>query len=126
MSRNSIDSLLRETRRFAPPPEFAAGSIASPELYEQAAADRVGFWADQARDLLHWHSPFTQSLDWSNPPFAKWFADGTLNVAYNCLDRHVIAGNGDRVAFHWEGENGDTASFTYAIDFVDELEEATQ
>jgi acetyl-CoA synthetase len=74
----------------------------------------VAFWADTAREMLHWHRPFTQSLDWSNPPFAKWFADGRLNVAYNCLDRHVLAGNGDRVAFHWEGENGDTRTLTYS------------
>jgi acetyl-CoA synthetase len=110
---NSIDSLLHESRRFAPSAEFAAQAIAKPELYEAAAADRLGFWADQAR-RLHWHEPFTQTLDWSNPPFAKWFADGKLNVAYNCLDRHVLAGNGDRVAIHWEGEPGDSRSFTYA------------
>jgi acetyl-CoA synthetase len=114
MSINSIDSLLLETRRFPPPPEFASGGIASADLYERAAEDRVQFWADTSRDLLHWHHPFTQTLDWSNPPFAKWFADGTLNVAYNCLDRHVLAGNGDRVAFHWEGENGDTRTLTYS------------
>jgi acetyl-CoA synthetase len=110
---NSIDSLLHESRRFAPSAEFAAQAIAKPELYEAAAADRLGFWADQAR-RLHWHEPFSQTLDWSNPPFAKWFTDGKLNVAYNCLDRHVLAGNGDRVAIHWEGEPGDSRSFTYA------------
>jgi acetyl-CoA synthetase len=114
MSTNSIDSLLHESRRFPPSDEFAAHSIASPELYAQAKEDRVGFWADRARELLHWHKPFTQTLDWSNPPFAKWFADGHLNVAYNCLDRHVEAGNGDRVAIHWEGEPGDSRSITYA------------
>jgi acetyl-CoA synthetase len=114
MSTNSIDSLLLETRRFPPPAEFALGGVASADLYERAAQDRVQFWADTSRDLLHWHHPFTQTLDWSNPPFAKWFADGSLNVAYNCLDRHVLAGNGDRVAFHWEGENGDTRTLTYA------------
>jgi acetyl-CoA synthetase len=114
MPSNSIDSLLRETRRFPPSEDFAANAVADESLYERAAADRVGFWADQARELLHWHKPFTQTLDWSDAPFAKWFADGRINVAYNCLDRHVLAGNGDRVAFHWEGENGDTATFTYA------------
>jgi acetyl-CoA synthetase len=112
-SMTSIDSLLHESRRFQPSAEFAANAIAKPELYEAAAADRLGFWADQAR-RLHWHEPFTQTLDWSNPPFAKWFADGKLNVAYNCLDRHVLAGNGDRVAIHWEGEPGDSRSYTYA------------
>jgi acetyl-CoA synthetase len=113
MSNSSIDSLQNETRVFAPSPEFAASAIADPALYERAAADRLGFWADQAREL-HWHTPFTQTLDWSNPPFAKWFDDGELNVAYNCLDRHVLAGNGDRVAFHWEGEPGDNRTVTYA------------
>ena len=114
MSTNSIDSLLHESRRFPPEPEFSTRAIAKPEIYDEAKADRVGFWADQARELLHWHKPFTETLDWSNAPFAKWFADGELNVAYNCLDRHVLAGNGDRVAIHWEGEPGDSRSITYA------------
>ena len=109
----SIDSLLHEYRRFPPTPEFTKNAVATPALAEAAAADQLGFWADQARQL-HWHTPFTQTLDWSNAPFAKWFGDGTLNVAYNCLDRHVLAGNGDRVAFHWEGEPGDSRSLTYA------------
>ncbi len=104
----SIDSLLHEERHFPPSAEFTAHAIAKPELYEAAAKDRLGFWADQARTLLHWHKPFTKTLDWSDAPFAKWFADGQLNVAYNCLDRHVEAGLGDRVAIHWEGEPGDT------------------
>ena len=113
MSTTSIDSLLHENRRFAPDPAFAANAVAQPELYDAARADRLGFWADRAREL-HWHTPFTQTLDWSNPPFARWFHDGELNVAYNCLDRHVLAGNGDRVAIHWEGEPGDTRTITYA------------
>ena len=113
MSTPPIDSLLLETRRFAPSAEFAAAAEAKPELYDEARADRRGFWADRAREL-HWHRPFTQTLDWSQPPVARWFADGQINVAYNCLDRHVLAGNGDRVALHWEGEPGDTRSFTYA------------
>src|SRR5690242_14321109 len=103
---SQIDHLLSETRRFAPSRDFAAEAVGTAELYERAAADREGFWAEQARELLHWHTPFTQGLDWSNPPFATWFADGELNVAYNCLDRHVEAGNGDRVALLWEGEPG--------------------
>lgn len=111
---NTIDNLLHETRRFAPSDEFTQNAVATAELYERAAADRLGFWADQARELVHWHTPFTRTLDWSNPPFAKWFDDGELNVAYNCLDRHVLAGNGDRVAIHWEGEPGDSRSITYA------------
>ena len=109
-----IDHLLDESRRFAPTPEFAAQSIAKPELYTDAAADRLGFWADQARELLYWHKPFTKTLDWTNPPFAKWFEDGHLNVAYNCLDRHVLAGDGDRVALYWEGEPGDSRAISYA------------
>ncbi|HEY2555897.1 MAG TPA: acetate--CoA ligase [Diaminobutyricibacter sp.] len=111
---NTIDNLLHEERRFPPTEEFAAQAVASADLYERASADRLGFWADQSRELLHWHKPFTKSLDWSNPPFATWFDDGELNVAYNCLDRHVLAGNGDRVAIHWEGEPGDSRSITYA------------
>jgi len=82
-------------------------------LYEQAKADRLGFWADQAQ-ALHWHKPFSQTLDFSNPPFAKWFADGQLNASFNCLDRHVLAGRGDKVALIFEGEPGDSKTFTYA------------
>ena len=116
---SQIDHLLNETRRFAPSAEFAANAAADASLYERAAADREGFWADQAREL-HWHTPFTQVLDWSNPPFAEWFADGELNVAYNCLDRHVEAGNGDRIALRWEGEPGDQRNVTYA-ELTDEV-----
>ncbi|MEX8032583.1 acetate--CoA ligase [Microbacterium sp. 20-116] len=116
---SQIDHLLNETRRFAPPADFAAQAVAHRDLYERAAADREGFWAEQAREL-HWHSPFTQVLDWSNPPFAEWFADGELNVAYNCLDRHVEAGNGDRIALRWEGEPGDQRNVTYA-ELTDEV-----
>lgn len=114
MPSNSIDSLLHESRRFAPSEAFSAASEASADLYSSAKEDRVEFWADKAREYIHWHEPFTETLDWSTPPFAKWFADGELNVAYNCLDRHVLAGNGDRVAIHWEGEPGDSRSITYA------------
>ena len=110
----NIDTLLHESRRFPPTPEFAAETAATSELYTEAQKDPATFWADQARNLLHWHKPFTKSLDWSNPPFAKWFEDGELNVAYNCLDRHVLAGNGDRVALYFEGEPGDSRSYTYA------------
>src|SRR5690606_40367980 len=109
---SQIDHLLNEDRRFAPSERFAAEAVATADLYARAAADREGFWADQARDL-HWHTPFTRVLDWSNPPFAEWFPDGELNVAYNCLDRHVEAGNGDRVALLWEGEPGDDRRVTY-------------
>ncbi len=119
---SQIDHLLTENRRFAPSPEFAANAIGTAELYAQADADREAFWAEQARSL-HWHTPFTQVLDWSNPPFAQWFADGELNVAYNCLDRHVEAGNGDRVALLWEGEPGDERRITYA-ELTDEVKRA--
>jgi len=109
-----IESLLREDRRFPPPAEIAASSVATPEMLQRAAKDRLGFWGDVAREQLSWSTPFTQTLDWSGAPVAKWFADGELNVAANCLDRHVAAGLGDRVAIHWEGEPGDTRSITYA------------
>jgi acetyl-CoA synthetase len=109
-----IDTLQHEVRRFAPSAEFAASSVATPALYEQGAADPEGFWADQARELLHWETDFTRTLDWDNAPFAKWFVGGRLNVAWNCLDRHVDAGRGDRIALHWEGEPGDSRSISYA------------
>ncbi|MCX6502738.1 MAG: acetate--CoA ligase [Microbacterium sp.] len=117
---SQIDHLLNETRRFAPSAEFAENAVASGELYAEAGADREAFWGRQARELLDWQTPFTQVLDWTNPPFAQWFADGTLNVAYNCLDRHVAAGNGDRVALLWEGEPGDERRITYA-ELTDEV-----
>jgi len=114
MSANSIDSLQHEGRHFPPSDAFVSTAVATPDLYSEAKRDRLGFWADKSRELLHWHTPFTETLDWSDAPFARWFADGELNVAYNCLDRHVIAGNGDRVAIHWEGEPGDSRTLTYA------------
>ncbi|GHF62700.1 acetyl-coenzyme A synthetase [Streptomyces mashuensis] len=113
MSNESLASLLKEERRFAPPAALAAEANVTAEAYEQARADRLGFWATQAR-RLSWETEPTQVLDWSDPPFAKWFADGRLNVAYNCVDRHVENGHGDRVALHFEGEPGDTRSLTYA------------
>ena len=111
---SQIDHLFSETRRFAPEAQFASDAVGTADLYARAAEDREGFWGDQARELLHWHTPFTRVLDWSNPPFAEWFGDGELNVAYNCLDRHVEAGAGERVALLWEGENGDERRVTYA------------
>src|SRR3954451_21292564 len=101
------------TRRFPPPEELAAQANVGPEVYEEAAHDRLVFWEKQAR-RLSWDKEWDQVLDWSNPPFAKWFVGGKLNVAYNCLDRHVEAGHGDQVAYHWEGEPGDTRTLTYA------------
>ncbi|WP_344122461.1 acetate--CoA ligase [Streptomyces blastmyceticus] len=113
MSNESLANLLKEERRFAPPADLAENANVTAEAYEQAKADRLGFWAAQAR-RLSWETEPTETLDWSNPPFAKWFADGRLNVAYNCVDRHVENGLGDRVAIHFEGEPGDTRTITYA------------
>ncbi|AQW51816.1 acetyl-CoA synthetase [Streptomyces hygroscopicus] len=113
VSNESLANLLREERRFAPPAKLTANANVTAEAYERAKADRLGFWAEQAR-RLSWATAPTETLDWSNPPFAKWFADGKLNVAYNCVDRHVENGLGDRVALHFEGEPGDTRSLTYA------------
>jgi acetyl-CoA synthetase len=99
---------------YPPPPEFAAQANATDELYREAEQDRLAFWAKQA-ERLSWDTPFTEVLDWSDAPFAKWFVGGKLNVAYNCVDRHVEAGNGDRVAIHWEGEPvGDSRTLTYS------------
>ena len=109
-----LENLLVEERRFPPSPEFAAQANAHRDLYAWASADRVGFWADQARQLVSWNTPFTQTLDWSEAPFARWFADGTLNACDNAVDRHVREGLGDRVALHFEGEPGDTRTITYA------------
>ena len=102
-----------EDRRFAPDPTFTAQAIAQPGIYQEAKQDRLAFWAKQA-NKLHWHKPFTHTLDWHDAPFARWFYDGEINVAYNCLDRHVAEGRGDRVAIHFEGEPGDSRSYTYA------------
>ncbi|MGE5830585.1 MAG: acetate--CoA ligase [Micromonosporaceae bacterium] len=109
----TLANLLRESRQFPPPAELAARANVTADAYDRAQADRLGFWAEQA-DRLHWHRRWDQVLDWANPPFAKWFVGGQLNLAYNCLDRHVLAGRGDRVAYHWEGEPGDTRTITYA------------
>jgi acetyl-CoA synthetase len=113
VSNESLANLLKEERRFAPPAGLAADANVTAEAYEQAKADRLGFWAEQARRLT-WATEPSETLDWTNPPFAKWFADGKLNVAYNCVDRHVENGLGDRVALHFEGEPGDARSITYA------------
>ena len=107
-----LDNLGTEDRTFPPSAEFAANANLSAEAYERAAADPEAFWAEQANRLT-WATPFTQVLDWSDAPHAKWFADGELNVAVNCVDRHVDAGHGEQVAIHWEGEPGDTRTITY-------------
>jgi acetyl-CoA synthetase len=99
--------------RFEPPAEFRAQALLSdPEVYERAGADPQAWWAEQA-EQLHWFRGWDSVLDDSNPPFYKWFVGGTLNVSYNCLDRHVEAGLGQRVAFHWRGEGGEEREITY-------------
>jgi acetyl-CoA synthetase len=111
---------LLQVEKFPPPTGFAAAAqVSDPAIYEQAAADPEAWWATQARERLHWDTPFSSVLDDSNPPFYTWFADGTINVSYNCLDRHVLAGRGDRVAFYWRGEEGEERELTYAELFND-------
>ena len=108
-----LDDLM-EVETFDPPAQFREQAlIRDPDIYAQANADPEAYWAARAREL-HWHRPFTKVLDDSNPPFFKWFADGELNVSYNCVDRHVEAGHGDRVAYHWHGEEGEARAITYA------------
>src|SRR5215210_6216770 len=105
---------LLEQETFPPPEEFRERAVVSdPSTYDAAERDDEGFWAQQA-EALHWDRRWDQVLDWSNPPFAKWFEGGRLNVSYNCLDRHVEAGLGERVAFHWRGEGGEERDLTYA------------
>ena len=117
---STLSNLSSEERRFEPPAEFAEHANLTAEAYERAGADRLAFWAEQA-ERLDWGKRWDQVLDWSNPPFAKWFVGATLNASVNCLDRHVDAGRGDRVAFHWIGEpDGDTRAITYA-DLLDEV-----
>ena len=105
---------LLEVDRFPPPDQFREQALLSdPAVYERAAADPEGWWEEQAQQL-HWFHPWGRVLDDSEPPFCKWFTGGRLNVSYNCLDRHVLAGRGERVAFHWRGEEGRERSITYA------------
>ena len=122
MSDETLSNLAREERRFPPPDGFAETANVTEQTYVDADADRDAFWAEQAKRLT-WGTEPTEVLDWSNPPFAKWYADGTLNAAYNCLDRHVENGLGDRIAFHFEGEPGDTRTLTYA-DLTREVKQA--
>src|SRR5215207_3780031 len=105
---------LLEQEKFPPPDGFREQAVVSDDsIYEEADQDYEGFWAKQA-EALDWEQKWDQVLDWSDPPNAKWFVGGKLNVAYNCVDRHVEAGNGDRVAFHWRGEEGEELDVTYA------------
>ncbi|HEU4944928.1 MAG TPA: acetate--CoA ligase, partial [Solirubrobacterales bacterium] len=108
-------SELLEVERFEPSEEFRQRALlGDPAVYEQAGADPEAWWLRQATELLDWAQEPSEGLDESNPPFYKWFADGRLNASANCLDRHVEAGNGDRVAFHWRGEEGEERDLTYA------------
>src|ERR1700754_978170 len=104
---------LLDQERFAPPDDFKEQAVVSDAAIYEQAEDYEAFWAQRA-EALHWDTKWDQVLDWSNPPFAKWFVGGKLNVAYNCVDRHVEAGNGDRVAYHWRGEEGEEVDITYA------------
>jgi len=117
----SLSNLLSETRTFPPTPEFAAAANAKPEIYDEAERDRLAFWEKQAGEL-HWFKKWDTVLEWK-APFAKWFVGGKLNASYNALDRHVIEGRGDRVAFYFEGEPGDTKVLTYA-DMLREVKKA--
>ena len=110
----SEESLSASHPTFPADPAFSAQANGTAQMYDEAAANHEGFWAEQARRYVTWSTDFTQTLDWSEAPFAKWFVGGELNAAYNCVDRHVEAGNGDRVAIHFEGEPGDTRTITYA------------
>ncbi len=108
-------SALLEVERFEPPADFRERALLSdPAVYEEAAADPEAWWTRQARELLDWVQEPVEGLDESNPPFYRWFADGRLNASANCLDRHVEAGRGDRIAFHWRGEEGEERDVTYA------------
>ncbi len=113
-SSATLSNLMHEERRFDPPAELAEQANVTAADYDLAEQDRLAFWAKQA-ERISWAKPFDEVLDWSNPPFAKWFVGGKVNAAYNCVDRHVEAGNGDKVAYHWIGEpEGDTRDITYA------------
>src|SRR5262249_9657878 len=110
----TIEAYLLEDRTFPPPEEFVRQALVRDRgLYEEADRDWEAFWATQTRELIRWFDEPKTTLQW-DLPYARWFEGGTLNVSYNCLDRHVESGRGDKVAFHWEGEPGDTRIITYA------------
>jgi acetyl-CoA synthetase len=109
-----LESML-DIEKFPPPEDFRNQALVTDEsIYQEAEQDLEGFWSRQANELLDWAEKPTKVLDESNAPFYKWFADGKLNVSHNCLDRHVEAGNGDRIAYHWRGEEGEERDITYA------------
>jgi acetyl-CoA synthetase len=118
---NGIEALSYELRKFPPSPGFVAAALVSDDsMYEEASADHEKFWDRQARELLDWNEPWTQVCEW-DLPYSEWFVGGKLNVSFNCLDRHVLAGRGSKVAFFWEGEPGDSRTVTYA-DLLDEVQ----
>ena len=118
---DSIENLSQENRLFPPSPEFAAQANAKPDLYAHADKDRLAFWEEQARELT-WDKPWDRVLEW-NSPYAKWFIGGKINASVNALDRHVAAGRGERIAFHFEGEPGDTRTITYS-QMLDDVSQA--
>ncbi|WP_169980835.1 acetate--CoA ligase [Microbispora sp. H10836] len=112
-TQETLSNLLSETRRFEPPADLASAANITADAYEEAARDQLAFW-ERAAERLTWAERWDTTLEWE-PPFAKWFIGGKLNVAYNCVDRHVEAGRGDKVAYYWEGEpEGDSRTITYA------------
>src|SRR6476469_8683275 len=118
MSQDTIESILHEKRLFQPPAEFSQKAhIKSLEeyqaLYDKAKADPQAFWAELAAQELHWFQNWDTVLDWQ-PPFAKWFVNGKINISYNCLDRHLTTWRRNKAALIWEGEPGDSRTLTYA------------
>src|SRR5688500_12103456 len=109
----TIEAYLLEDRTFPPPADFVGQALVTDRsMWDRADADREAFWAEQAK-RLDWFHEWSSVCEWKLP-FSEWFVGGTINVSYNCLDRHVNAGLGERVAFHWEGEPGDSRTITYS------------
>ena len=118
MSQATIESILQEKRLFNPPAELASKAVIGSmeeyrQLYERAAADPCAFWGELAEKELHWFQKWDKVLDWQ-PPFAKWFINGKINISYNCLDRHLTTWRKNKAALIWEGEPGDSRTLTYA------------
>src|SRR6266536_1582788 len=110
-AETAIETLLTEERRYPPEPQFAARANAQPDIYRRSFEQ---FWEQEGRERVSWFTPFDELYTW-DPPYAKWYLGGRLNVCHNCVDRHVDAGLGDKVAYHWEGEPvGDRRTITFA------------
>lgn len=119
MSQPTIESILKEKRTFAPSSQFSERACIKSweqyqELYNRAAQDPIKFWEELAEQELDWFQKWDQVLDWTNPPFAKWFVNGKINISYNCLDRHLTTPRRNKAAIIWEGEPGDSRTLTYA------------